>query len=40
VVLTTSRDASDVEPYAAASGARGFVPKNELSGETLAALLR
>ena len=40
VVLTSSRDASDVEPYAAASGARGFVPKNELSGEALAALLR
>jgi DNA-binding NarL/FixJ family response regulator len=40
VVLTSSRDASDVEPYAAASGARGFVPKSELSGEALAALLR
>ena len=30
VVLTSSRDASDVEPYAAASGARGFVPKSAL----------
>jgi DNA-binding NarL/FixJ family response regulator len=40
VVLTSSRDASDVEPYAAASGARGFVPKSELSGEALAAILR
>jgi DNA-binding NarL/FixJ family response regulator len=40
VVLTSSRDASDIEPYAAASGARGFVPKSELSGEALAALLR
>jgi DNA-binding NarL/FixJ family response regulator len=40
VVLTSSRDAGDVEPYAAASGARGFVPKSELSGEALAVLLR
>jgi DNA-binding NarL/FixJ family response regulator len=40
VVLTSSRDASDVAPYAAASGARGFVPKSELSGEALAAILR
>jgi len=40
VILTSSRDASDIEPYAAASGARGFVPKSELSGEALAALLR
>src|SRR3954454_11481583 len=40
VVLTSSRDAADVEPYAAASGARGFVPKGELSGEALAALVR
>jgi DNA-binding NarL/FixJ family response regulator len=39
VVLTSSRDASDVEPYAAASGARGFVPKSELSGKALAALV-
>jgi DNA-binding NarL/FixJ family response regulator len=39
VILTSSRDASDVEPYAAASGARGFVPKSELSGEALAALV-
>jgi DNA-binding NarL/FixJ family response regulator len=40
VVLTSSRDAADVEPYAAASGARGFVPKSELSGEALVALVR
>jgi DNA-binding NarL/FixJ family response regulator len=40
VILTSSRDAADVEPYAAASGARGFVPKSDLSGEALAALLR
>src|SRR3954468_2078754 len=39
-VLTSSRDASAVEPYAAASGARGFVAKGELSGEALAALVR
>jgi DNA-binding NarL/FixJ family response regulator len=40
VVLTSSRDTTDVEPYAAASGARGFVPKGELSGEALEAVLR
>jgi len=40
VVLTSSRDSADVAPYAAASGALGFVPKSELSGEALAALLR
>jgi DNA-binding NarL/FixJ family response regulator len=40
VVLTSSRDACDVEPFVAPSGARGFVPKRELSGEALAALLR
>jgi DNA-binding NarL/FixJ family response regulator len=40
VVLTSSRDAADVEPYAAASGARGFICKSELSGEALAAILR
>src|SRR3954454_13344866 len=40
VVLTSSRDSADVAPYAAASGALGFVPKSELSGDALAALLR
>ena len=35
VVLTSSRDASDFGPLVADSGARGFVPKAELSGETL-----
>ena len=35
VVLTSSRDASDFGPLVAESGARGFVPKAELSGETL-----
>jgi DNA-binding NarL/FixJ family response regulator len=40
VVLTSSRDAANVEPFAAACGARGFVTKSELSGEALAALVR
>src|SRR5262245_38366224 len=35
VVLTSSRDASDFGPLVTESGARGFVPKAELSGETL-----
>ena len=39
VVITSSRDASDFGPLLARSGALGFVPKNELSGEALAALL-
>ena len=39
VVLTSSRDASDFGPLVRRSGARGFVAKNELSGEALAALL-
>lgn len=40
VVLTSSRDASDFGPLVAESGARGFVPKSELSGAALAALVR
>jgi DNA-binding NarL/FixJ family response regulator len=40
VVMTSSRDAEDVVSCLGASGARGFVPKSELSGEALAALLR
>ena len=40
VVLTSSREASDVEPFAADAGARGFVPKSELSGAALEAVLR
>jgi DNA-binding NarL/FixJ family response regulator len=40
VVLTSSRDGSDFGPLVADSGARGFVPKAELSGAALAALLR
>jgi two-component system response regulator EvgA len=39
IVLTSSRDASDFGPLVRRSGACGFVPKNELSGEALAALL-
>jgi two-component system response regulator EvgA len=39
VVLVSSRDGSDFGPLVAQSGARGFVPKDELSGERLAALL-
>ena len=40
VVMTSSRDAEDVASCLGSSGARGFVPKSELSGETLAAVLR
>jgi DNA-binding NarL/FixJ family response regulator len=40
VILTSSRDRSDVEPFAADAGARGFVPKSELSGAALEAVLR
>lgn len=39
VILTSSRDASDFGPLVSGSGARGFVPKSELSGAALAALL-
>jgi CheY-like chemotaxis protein len=39
IVLTSSRDASDFGPLIADSGARGFVPKGELSGTTLAEAL-
>lgn len=37
VVLTSSRDASDY-PGVERIGARGFIPKAELSGDTLAAM--
>ena len=40
IVLTSSRDAADFGPLVAQSGARGFVPKSELSGAALATLLR
>jgi DNA-binding NarL/FixJ family response regulator len=39
VVLTSSRDADDFGELVSASGARGFVPKAELSGAALSALL-
>ena len=39
IVMTSSRDARDFGPLVAQSGARGFIPKAELSGATLSALL-
>jgi DNA-binding NarL/FixJ family response regulator len=39
VVLTSSRDASDFGPLIERSGARGFIPKGDLSGEALRRLL-
>jgi CheY-like chemotaxis protein len=39
VVLTSSRDGTDFGPLVARSGALGFVPKGELSGAALAALV-
>jgi DNA-binding NarL/FixJ family response regulator len=39
IVLTSSRDGSDFGPLVADCGASGFVPKAELSGSALAALL-
>jgi DNA-binding NarL/FixJ family response regulator len=39
VVLTSSRDGADYGPLVTRSGARGFVPKAELSGEAIAALI-
>jgi DNA-binding NarL/FixJ family response regulator len=39
VVLTSSRDASEFGGLVEQCGARGFVPKAELSGRRLAALL-
>jgi DNA-binding NarL/FixJ family response regulator len=39
VILVSSRDASDFGPLLSRSGALGFVPKAELSGERLEALL-
>jgi len=40
VILTSSRDAADFGPLVEQSGARGFVPKAELSGPAIAALLQ
>ena len=39
VVMTSSRDASDFADMVVRSGARGFLPKAELSGAALEALL-
>jgi CheY-like chemotaxis protein len=39
VILTSSRDGGDFGPLVEASGARGFVSKADLSGESLRALL-
>jgi DNA-binding NarL/FixJ family response regulator len=39
VVLTSSRDASEFGDLVDTSGSRGFIPKSELSGGRLAALL-
>ncbi len=39
VVLTSSRDGGEFGSLVARSGARGFLPKSELSGPALAALL-
>jgi DNA-binding NarL/FixJ family response regulator len=38
VILISSRDATDYEPLVARCGARGFIPKAELCGSTIAAL--
>jgi hypothetical protein len=38
VVLTSSRDADEYRPLLERSGARGFIPKSELSGAAVAAL--
>jgi DNA-binding NarL/FixJ family response regulator len=38
IVLTSSRDAGDYGTCIAESGARGFVPKGDLSGAAIAAL--
>ena len=40
VVLTSSRDGSDFGTLVEQSAALGFIPKSELCGDTLAALLR
>ena len=39
IVLVSSRDAADYGDLIATSGARGFVPKGELTGAALRALL-
>jgi CheY-like chemotaxis protein len=39
VVLTSSRDVDDLGPLAGSEHVRGFIPKSELSGAALEALL-
>ena len=39
VILVSSRDSADFGPLVTRSGARGFVPKAELSGDRVEALL-
>jgi len=39
IVLTSSHDASDFGPLVERSGARGFIPKSDLSGEALRRIL-
>ena len=39
VVLTSSRDSSDFGPLVHRSGARGFIPKGELSGAALTEIM-
>jgi DNA-binding NarL/FixJ family response regulator len=38
VVLTSSRDEADYQPHLGRCGARGFIPKDELSGAAIVAL--
>ncbi len=40
IVLTSSNDPTDLGEAIGASGARGFIPKGELTGTAVAALLR
>jgi DNA-binding NarL/FixJ family response regulator len=40
IVLVSSHDSADLGDAIGASGARGFIPKGELTGAALAALLR
>jgi DNA-binding NarL/FixJ family response regulator len=40
VILVSSRDRDDLGLQTARSGARGFIPKSELSGDALEELLR
>jgi DNA-binding NarL/FixJ family response regulator len=39
IILVSSRDEADYGARIPASGARGFIPKGELSGATIAALV-